>query len=1047
MSPIKQNIRRIIIIALIFCNHLLAQNTKNVSTLEVTTDEAGDTYALIIGISKYQNIQSLEFADRDALAFYNYLRSKAGGEIDSLNIQLLLNEAANVGNVSMGLQWLRDVVNPNDNVIIYFSGHGDIEKLTDAQNGFLLTHNSPKASYWAGGTIPLYILKDYISTLSGQDSKVTLIADACRSGKLAGGKAGTSQTGAALQQQWGNEVKILSCQPGELSLESRNIGGGRGLFSYHLIRGLMGLADMNKDSVVSLSELFIYLSQKVPQEADPLPQNPIMSGNMQSRLANVDHSTLEALLDDANPNLMLASVNTKGLLGNHEDLGESWKKKYRRFENYLEEGNSYHPTHPSAWSVYNEFKDSISDRSLIKVMERNLVAGLQNEAQLVTNGYLRGDFEFAAMPQHEEQQHFEMAARKMELCQQLISKNNPLQHSLKARQLFLEARAVVRIKDPNVLNEALLKLDSSITIEPYAAYSYNTKGLIFGELENREAEIIAYSKASELAPTWAFPLNNVGIVYYNLKEYDQAISYYQKAIALDSSYTHAYNNLGNVYDDLKEYDQAISYYQKAIALDSSHTHAYHNLGNVYDDLKEYDQAISYYQKAIALDSSYTYAYNGLGNVYNDLKEYDKAISYYQKAIALDSSYTYAYNGLGIVYYNLKEYDKAISYYQKAIALDSSYTYAYNGLGIVYHNFKEYDKAISYYQKAIALDSSYTNAYNGLGIVYYNLKEYDQAISCYQKAIALDSSYTYAYHNLGNVYDDLKEYDRAISYYQKAIALDSSYTRAYHSLGIVYHNLKEYDQAINYYQKAIALNSSYTYAYHNLGNVYDDLKEYDRAISYYQKAIALDSSYTRAYHGLGIVYHNLKEYDQAINYYQKAIALDSSYTYAYHNLGIVYDDLKEYDQAIRHYKNAVDLDPNLINSYYNIALIYNNSGLYKEAMYYFLKAFYLDPYFLETAAFLRQSISTRAYELLRQQKFNHSLQLFERCIEILPDDPWSYYNMACYYSLTMDTSRSLQYLEMALEMGFDNYLHIETDHDLDNIRNTKAFEALMTKYLN
>ncbi|MGB3226661.1 MAG: hypothetical protein WBB02_01715, partial [Saprospiraceae bacterium] len=46
--------------------------------------KVNNTYAVVVGISDYQDpgIPDLRFADRDAEAFKNYLRSNAGGNLD-----------------------------------------------------------------------------------------------------------------------------------------------------------------------------------------------------------------------------------------------------------------------------------------------------------------------------------------------------------------------------------------------------------------------------------------------------------------------------------------------------------------------------------------------------------------------------------------------------------------------------------------------------------------------------------------------------------------------------------------------------------------------------------------------------------------------------------------------------------------------------------------------------------------------------------------------------------------------------------------------------
>src|SRR6185369_16048689 len=81
-------------------------------------------------------------------------------------------------------------------------------------------------------------LKNYISTASKKGVKVIFITDACHSGTLAGGLDGVRNIQNVLKENWVEEVKMLSCQPGELSQEGLQWGNGRGLFSYELINGL-----------------------------------------------------------------------------------------------------------------------------------------------------------------------------------------------------------------------------------------------------------------------------------------------------------------------------------------------------------------------------------------------------------------------------------------------------------------------------------------------------------------------------------------------------------------------------------------------------------------------------------------------------------------------------------------------------------------------------------------------------------------------------------------------------------------------------------------
>ena len=57
-----------------------------------------------------------------------------------------------------------------------------------------------------------------------------------------------------------------------------------------------------------------------------------------------------------------------------------------------------------------------------------------------------------------------------------------------------------------------------------------------------------------------------------------------------------------------------------------------------------------------------------------------------------------------------------------------------------------------------------------------------------------------------------------------------------------------------------------------------------------------------------------------------------------------------------------------------------------------------------------------------------------------------YNVACYYSKERsDADKACEYLEGAIEAGYREWEHMDQDTDLDNIRNSKKYKALLKKY--
>ena len=73
-------------------------------------------------------------------------------------------------------------------------------------------------------------------------------------------------------------------RPAELSIELPELG--HGIFTYYLIRGLQGAADLDRDGVVTLQELYQYLEQEVTRRSRAAGgnQHPVMKGELEGVL-------------------------------------------------------------------------------------------------------------------------------------------------------------------------------------------------------------------------------------------------------------------------------------------------------------------------------------------------------------------------------------------------------------------------------------------------------------------------------------------------------------------------------------------------------------------------------------------------------------------------------------------------------------------------------------------------------------------------------------------------------------------------------------------
>jgi len=251
--------------------------------------EAGVRWAVIIGISNYQDTQipSLRYASSDAQAFYNWAISPGGGKYAPSRVKLLLNKNATGANIKKSLfEWLRGALE-EDMVTIYFAGHGSPESPDSQNNLFLLPYDTQYNSIATTG-FPMWDIETALKRFI-KAKKVVVIADACHSGGVGRSFDITRRSNRGIQinpissgiqnlSQAGDGVCVISASSdNQFSQESEKWGGGYGVFTYFLLKGLKGNADYNKNSSVSLGELTSYLSEQVRRETRNA-QSPTVAG-------------------------------------------------------------------------------------------------------------------------------------------------------------------------------------------------------------------------------------------------------------------------------------------------------------------------------------------------------------------------------------------------------------------------------------------------------------------------------------------------------------------------------------------------------------------------------------------------------------------------------------------------------------------------------------------------------------------------------------------------------------------------------------------------
>jgi hypothetical protein len=234
-----------------------------------------DRFAVVVGIARYSDsaggITSLQFADRDAQDFRDFLLSPDGGSFPKDNIRLLLNDDATSQNVRSALFTFLTKAQPQDEVVLYIAGHGAPDP-NDPRNLYLLTYDT-KLEDMGGTAFPMWQLQDVFARVL-KAKRVVTFADTCHSYGFSGASAHAKKSNNLVNQylsHFANDsdrAVITASDISQLSYESDKWGGGHGVFTFFLLKGLHGEADFNKDGTVTAGELFTYIHDSVDKATE-----------------------------------------------------------------------------------------------------------------------------------------------------------------------------------------------------------------------------------------------------------------------------------------------------------------------------------------------------------------------------------------------------------------------------------------------------------------------------------------------------------------------------------------------------------------------------------------------------------------------------------------------------------------------------------------------------------------------------------------------------------------------------------------------------------
>jgi hypothetical protein len=214
--------------------------------------------ALIIGIESYEKATTLAYVENDVSRLAKALSDRCG-----YDVTMVLNSAITTRRTTHRDAMMKQIedwitsVQPTDNAVLYFSGHGF---LGSNQELYLAALDCDPNNPVPGG-IPIAWLKEQLDRC--KSTSKFLLLDACHSGNTKGNAMRSASAKSIVVEFAGvkGTTTFASCQGDENSYLWNM--KQQSLFTFWLTRGIEGHADNDGDGEVNLDELTEFVTDNV----------------------------------------------------------------------------------------------------------------------------------------------------------------------------------------------------------------------------------------------------------------------------------------------------------------------------------------------------------------------------------------------------------------------------------------------------------------------------------------------------------------------------------------------------------------------------------------------------------------------------------------------------------------------------------------------------------------------------------------------------------------------------------------------------------------
>lgn len=462
----------------------------------------------------------------------------------------------------------------------------------------------------------------------------------------------------------------------------------------------------------------------------------------------------------------------------------------------------------------------------------------------------------------------------------------------------------------------------------------------------------------------------------------------------------------------------------------------------YNINSSYAQALTDINRAIKVHNKKTdiiplwMLYSARASVYEELEQMENALGDYTTALKIipkteeDKIQDMLFDRADI-YYNQNNYAAAEADYRSILKINEAALRAMIGLARNMLATEMYDDALKLLNQCESYDANYSGTYQFRMQVYDKMGQSTQAIDDALRYFELDDSPA----NISSICLQRPIY--ALAQINTKINNSTQPTSWRLLKTTIYEKQHQYLSALEEYNtiaETAGISPSLLYyrsqAYTELGDTEKAVADLSRLMEQFGNRWDVLSLRGNAYRYGGL-------YEQAIADYTQAIEEEPSQCFPYYARGWCYELTGDDTNAMADYNMGIQVDSSYTYLFLMRGEQYLKAGKQELARVDFEQVLTQDT--------VAKDGSCRHFALHFLGRDAEAEQWMDRLIATDSMDAGNYYDKACLLGRMGRTSEAIDAIQRALELGYRRFAHMEHDDDLDYIRDSARYKALINEY--